>query len=82
MFPLADWDIKEEIRLVDFDPLAIPLIQKKNRYIVSAYLTQFTPAQVLFLTAKIPFTFTFLSAAHIYDFHIFTVTYNDFSDIL
>ncbi|RMX46962.1 hypothetical protein pdam_00011940 [Pocillopora damicornis] len=22
MFPLADWDIKEEIRLVDFDPLA------------------------------------------------------------
>ena len=33
----------------------------------------FTTAQVVFITAKIAFIFTSLSAVHIYDFHIFTV---------
>ena len=33
----------------------------------------FTTAQVVFITAKITFIFTSLSAVHIYDFHIFTV---------
>ena len=32
---------------------------------VPAYLTQFTSAQVLFITANITFTFMFLSTAHI-----------------
>ena len=34
----------------------------------------FTTAQVVFVTAKIAFIFTPLSAVQIYDFHIFTVT--------
>ena len=33
----------------------------------------FTTAQVVFITAKITFIFTSLSAVQIYDFHIFTV---------
>ena len=32
----------------------------------------FTTAQVVFITAKITFIFTSLSAVQIYDFHIFT----------
>ena len=35
----------------------------------------FTTAQVVFMTAKIAFIFTSLSADQIYDFHIFTVVY-------
>ena len=35
----------------------------------------FTTAQVVFMTAKIAFIFTSLSAVQIYDFHIFTVAY-------
>ena len=33
----------------------------------------FTAAQVVFITAKVAFIFTFLSAVHICDFHIFKV---------
>ena len=33
----------------------------------------FTIAQVVLITAKIAFIFTYLSAVHIYDFHILTV---------
>ena len=33
----------------------------------------FTTAQAVFITAKITFIFTSLSAVHMYDFHIFTV---------
>ena len=36
----------------------------------------FTTAQVVFITVKITFIFTFLSAVQIYDFHIFTVVYS------
>ena len=36
----------------------------------------FTSAQVVFITAKIAFIFTSLSAVQIYDFHIFTVDDN------
>ena len=32
----------------------------------------FTTAQVVFITAKIAFIFTSLSAVQIYDFHVFT----------
>ena len=35
----------------------------------------FTTAQVVFITAKITFIFTSLSAVQIYNFHIFTVVY-------
>ena len=35
----------------------------------------FTTAQVVFITAEIAVIFTSLSAAQIYDFHIFTVVY-------
>ena len=55
-----------------------PTHSKENRHIVSAYLTQFTSTRVLLIIAKITFTFTSLSSVHIYDFHTFTVTYNDF----
>ena len=36
----------------------------------------FTTAQVVFITVKVTFIFTSLSAVQIYDFHIFTVIYN------
>ena len=36
----------------------------------------FTTAQVVFITAKIAFIFTSLSAVQIYDFHIFTFVYS------
>ena len=36
----------------------------------------FTTAQVVFITAKIAFIFTSLSAVQIYDFHIFTAVYS------
>ena len=36
----------------------------------------FTAAQVVFITAKITFIFTSLSAVQIYDFHIFTAVYS------
>ena len=36
----------------------------------------FTTAQVVFITAKLAFIFTSLSAIQIYDFHIFTVIYS------
>ena len=35
-----------------------------------------TSAQVVFITTKIAFTFTSLSAVQIHDFHIFTVVYS------
>ena len=35
----------------------------------------FATAQVVFITAKIAFIFTSLSAVQIYDFHAFTVVY-------
>ena len=35
-----------------------------------------TSAQVVFITTKIAFTFTSLSAVRIYDFHMFTVVYS------
>ena len=34
------------------------------------------PAQVVFITAKIAFIFTSLSAVQIYDFHIYIVVYS------
>ena len=40
--------------------------EKKNHVI-------FSTAQVVFITGKIAFMFTSLSAVHIYDFSIFTV---------
>ena len=36
----------------------------------------FTTAQVVFITVKVTFIFTSLSAVQIYDFHIFAVVYN------
>ena len=41
----------------------------------------FTTAQVMFITGKIAFIFTSLSAVHIYDFHIFTVIYSSLQGI-
>ena len=42
----------------------------------------FTTAQVVFITAKIAFIFTSLSALQIYDLHIFTAVYSPLHEFI
>ena len=61
---------------------AIPVQRSQRSWVQIPYRPEFfsglifTTAQVVFITAKIAFIFTSLSAVQIYDFHISTVVYS------
>ena len=61
---------------------AIPVQRSQRSWVQILYRPEFfsglifTTAQVVFITAKIAFIFTSLSAVQIYDFHISTLVYS------
>ena len=52
----------------------VPIPYRPEYFFLSGLIL--TTARVVFITIKIAFIFTSLSAVHIYDFHIFTVIYS------